>query len=153
MHPIHYRFATPEDAELLAPLNQQLIRDEGHRNRMNLLQLTERMAGWLRGEYEAVLFEDGTDAIGYTLFRREPEFVYLRQLFVVPEWRRQHVARNALRWLWRNAWADAPRVRIDVLVSNVAGRAFWQSVGFQDYCITMEAPRPTSGYQVAQPEA
>jgi len=39
-----YRLATPEDAALLAPLNQQLIRNEGHRNPMNLAQLTERRA-------------------------------------------------------------------------------------------------------------
>ncbi|MDB5384773.1 MAG: hypothetical protein JWM11_419, partial [Planctomycetaceae bacterium] len=38
MNPIHYRFATLDDAELLAAMNQQLIRDEGHRNPMNLTQ-------------------------------------------------------------------------------------------------------------------
>jgi hypothetical protein len=73
---MQYRFATPEDAALLAPLNQQLIRDEGHRNAMNLAQLAERMRGWLRGDYQAVLFEEGASPIGYALFRRESEYVY-----------------------------------------------------------------------------
>jgi hypothetical protein len=41
---MQFRFVTPADAALLAPLNQQLIRDEGHRNAMNLAQLTERMS-------------------------------------------------------------------------------------------------------------
>ena len=109
MQQIRYRFATPKDAGLLAPLNQQLIRDEGHRNALNLEQLTERMAGWLRTEYEAVLFENETETIGYALFRRDPEFVYLRQVLVIPERRRQGVGRDALHWLWHNAWADAPR--------------------------------------------
>ena len=36
---MQYRFASPEDAALLAPLNQNLIRDEGHRNPMTLAQL------------------------------------------------------------------------------------------------------------------
>jgi GNAT superfamily N-acetyltransferase len=93
---MQYRFATPEDAALLAPLNQQLIRDEGHRNAMNLAQLAERMRGWLRGDYQAVLFEEGASPIGYALFRRESEYVYLRQLFVLPERRRQGVGRDAL---------------------------------------------------------
>jgi GNAT superfamily N-acetyltransferase len=141
---VNYRLATPDDAEQLAALNQQLIRDEGHRNTMSLAQLTERMSDWLQGAYQAVLIEDAAGAIGYALFRREPDFIYLRQLFVVPNRRRQGVARDALHWLWRNAWADAVRLRIDVLVTNVAGRAFWQSVGFHDYCITMEALRPTN---------
>jgi GNAT superfamily N-acetyltransferase len=144
MQQIKYRFANPEDARLLASLNQRLIRDEGHRNAMDLRQLTGRMAEWLQGEYQAVLFEDGEDKIGYALFRREPEFIYLRQLFVVAERRRQGVAREALRWLWRNAWAAAPRLRIEVLVGNVAARAFWHSVGFQEYAITMEAHPPTA---------
>ena len=33
MRELEYRFATQEDAALLAEMNQQLIRDEGHRNR------------------------------------------------------------------------------------------------------------------------
>jgi hypothetical protein len=54
---MHFRFATPRDAAILAPLNQQLIRDEGHRNSMNLVQLTERMSNWLHYDYQAVVFE------------------------------------------------------------------------------------------------
>lgn len=142
---MQYRFATPEDAALLAPLNQQLIRDEGHRNSMNLAQLAERMCGWLRGEYQAVLFEEGTFLVGYALFRREPEHIYLRQLFVLPELRRRGIARNALRWLWRNAWSGAPMLRIDVLVDNAVGREFWRCVGFREYCVTMEAEPPNDG--------
>lgn len=142
MHRISYRFATPDDAAPLAALNQQLIRDEGHRNTMSLAQLTQRMTEWLRGEYQAVLFEDESDTIGYALFQREPDFAYLRQLFVAPERRRQGIARDALDWLWHNAWPDAPRLRIDVLANNAAGRAFWHAIGFQEYCVTMEARPP-----------
>jgi ribosomal protein S18 acetylase RimI-like enzyme len=119
-------------------LNAQLIRDEGHRNAMSVGQLAERMTAWLHGEYEAVVFEDRGVVVGYVLFRREPEFVYLRQIFVSPEFRRQGVGRQAIAWLWLNAWRGVSRVRIDVLVGNVPGQAFWRSVGFRDYCLTME---------------
>jgi len=139
---MRFRFALPQDAGLLAPMNLQLIRDEGHRNVMSLAQLRERMLHWLSGEYQAALFEDGTEAVGYALFRREAEYVYLRQFFVLPARRRQGVATQAMAWLWKNAWADAPRLRIDVLVGNAAGRAFWQKLGFADYCITMECSPP-----------
>jgi predicted acetyltransferase len=142
---MQYRFATPEDVALLAPLNQQLIRDEGHRDSMDLAQLAERMSRWLRGEYQAVLFVESTSPIGYALFRRESEYVYLRQFFVLAELRRQGVGRNALRWLWRNAWPGAPCLRIDVLVGNTTGREFWRSVGFGEYCVTMEAQPPNDG--------
>jgi GNAT superfamily N-acetyltransferase len=139
---LRFRLATPLDAALLAPLNAQLIRDEGHRNSMTIAELELRMADWLRGEYRAVIFELASLVIGYALFRCEPEHVYLRQLFVAPAHRRRGVARAALRWLWRNAWADASRVRIDVLMDNLEGQAFWRAVGFGEYCITMEMEPP-----------
>ena len=141
---MNYRHATIADAAVLAAMNRQLILDEGHRNPMTLPELEARMAGWLNGEYGAVLFEEGEEAIGYALFRREPEFVYLRQLFVRAEYRRRGVARNALGWLRENAWPDAPRVRLDVLVGNANAIAFWRAVGFRDYCLTMEWDRPTT---------
>jgi GNAT superfamily N-acetyltransferase len=144
MNNVQYRFAKPEDAELLAPLNALLIRDEGHRNQMTVPQLAERMAGWLRGAgYEAVLFEDAGMVKGYALYRRETEHVYLRQLFVRPEFRRCGIGREAIGWLWRNAWQGVPRLRIEVLIGNKDAQAFWQSVGFTDYCVTMEMEPPT----------
>lgn len=141
---MHIRFACPEDAELLAPLNAQLIRDEGHRNAMTVPQLAERMANWLRNEYEAVVFEDAGQVVGYALYRHDADYVYLRQLFVRLESRRQGIGRQAIAWLWQNAWAEVPRLRIDVLVGNTGAQAFWRSVGFRDYCLTMEMEAPPS---------
>jgi hypothetical protein len=45
---------------------------------------------------------------------------------------------RGLEWLSQNAWRDRRRIRIDVLVGNQAGIGFWRSVGFRDYCLTME---------------
>lgn len=139
---IRIRFATPQDAALLAPLQRQLILDEGDQPEMSLAELEERLTGWLRGEYRAVLFLRGDETVGYALYRHEPEFVYLRNLFVSAKMRRQGIARNALRWLWTNAWQGVERVRLDVRVDNQVARAFWQSVGFEEYFITLEATRP-----------
>jgi len=119
-------------------MNAQLIRDEGHRNSMTIPQLAARMSEWLEDEYQAYLFELDSEVIGYALYRIEPEFVYLRQIFVRPNHRRLGVARSALEWLRENAWSTSPRVRIDVLVGNGAGIEFWRAVGFADYCLSME---------------
>ena len=143
LYDMRYRFASANDSDLIAPMNLQLIQDEGHHNAMDIPQLAARMSGWLNGEYQAVLFEEKDIPVGYALFRFEPEFVYLRQLFVAAEHRRRGVARDALRWLWDHAWADAPRLRIEVLAGNVSGREFWQSVGFTEYCVTMESAPPS----------
>lgn len=138
---VTFRFATPEDAALLAQMNGQLIRDEGHRNPMTAPELERRMSGWLAGEYAAVLFESGRETLGYALFCREPDYVYLRQFFVWDRYRRCGVGRSAMQWLRQTAWPDALRVRLDVLVTNTAAHAFWKAVGFADYCVTMEAQK------------
>ncbi len=135
---MEFRVATLADAATLAALNQQLIRDEGHRNRMTLPELEQRMTGWLASEYQAVLFVAGERVVGYALFRFDPEFVYLRQFFVCAEDRRLGVGRAAIAWLREHAWRGAERVRLDVLVGNQTGIAFWRAVGFQDYCLTLE---------------
>jgi len=136
---MEYRPATPADAATLAAMNHQLIRDEGHRNPMTVAELEARMAGWLGGsEYQAVLFEEDGLPVGYALYRRETDYIYLRQFFVRPECRRRGVGRAALGWLQRNAWAGERRVRVEVLIGNSAGIAFWRAVGFRDYCLTLE---------------
>jgi len=75
---ITFRPATLDDCPLLAELNHQLIQDEGHRNRMTLPELEQRMRCWLAGEYRAVIFEDGGDVVAYALYLEKPEEIYLR---------------------------------------------------------------------------
>lgn len=138
---LRFRPAKPSDADVIAPMNLGLIRDEGHRNPMGVAELAARMRSWLEGEYRAVLIETEGAPVGYALYRVDPEFVYLRQLYVLPERRRTGIGRRTLDWLWTNEWAGHAVLRIDVLVGNAAGRAFWRSVGFAEYCVTMERRR------------
>ncbi len=132
-----YRMASASDAAALAKMNLLLIRDEGHRNRMSVAELEIRMAEWLAGEYSAVLFEETGQLVGYALYRSEAEYIYLRHFFVQPECRRRGIGRAALRWLHEHAWGNG-RVRVEVLVSNTSGIAFWRAAGFADYCLTLE---------------
>jgi len=88
-----YRKATSADYPLLGALNHQLIRDEGHRNPMNVAQLTERMRRWLgTGEYTGRVFEENGQIVAYALYRAFAEEVYLRHLFVVRGRRREELA-------------------------------------------------------------
>ena len=132
-----WRFASEGDLGFLAEWNHQLIRDEGHRNPMTVQELGQRMRGWLAGGYEAVVFCDG-DPAAYALFRREEGLVHLRQLFVRRDMRRRGVGRCAFEILRRDVWPRSARLTVDVLCSNKSAIAFWRSVGYRDYCLTLE---------------
>lgn len=138
---MNFRYATAVDCALLAQLNRQLLQDEGHRNRaMTLPELEERMAAWLAGEYQAVLFEEAGELVAYALFREDPGEIYLRQLFVVRPRRREGIGRCAIEILRNEIWPANKRLTVDVLVTNATALAFWRAVGYRDYCLTLEIP-------------
>jgi len=136
---LHYRFATVADSRLLAELNHQLIRDEGHRNPMNVDQLEHRMRGWLSsGAYRAVVFAQVGTPVAYALYREDPDEIYLRQFFVVRALRRHGIGRTAMQSLLSDIWPSTKRRTVSVLVQNASGVAFWRAVGYQDYALTLE---------------
>ena len=132
-----WRRASDSDLGLLAEWNHQLIQDEGHRNPMTVTQLAERMRKWLQGEYDAVLFSSD-ERVCYALFKKEGELIYLRQLFVRRDRRRMGYCRAAFAVLQRQIWPSGVRLTIDVLCRNQTGIAFWRSVGYRDYSLTLE---------------
>ncbi len=133
-----HRLASMTDCPLLGMLNRELILDEGHRNRMSVSELEERMKGWLAGEYRGVIFEEGGVIMGYALFRPDEEEIYLRQLFIVREQRRKGYGREAMRILREEIWPKDKRLTVDVLVKNDAAVKFWSGVGYRDYALTLE---------------
>src|SRR4051812_4613345 len=133
-----FRPATIDDCPLLAELNHQLIRDEGHRNRMTLAELEQRMRNWLASEYRAVIYEVGGGIVAYALFRESAEDIYLRQLFVVRHRRCQGLGRQAMEILRSQVWPKTKRLTVDVLVANKRCVAFWRQLGYTDYCLTLE---------------
>jgi GNAT superfamily N-acetyltransferase len=135
---IRYRKATLDDARLLAELNHQLIRDEGHRNPMTVPELETRMRDWLVTTYEAALFEDDTGVVAYALYRRDDGEVYLRQFFVVRERRRRGVGRAAIEILRDQVWPRDKRLLVEVLSHNTPGIHFWKTVGFREYSLALE---------------
>src|SRR5262245_42767926 len=122
-----FRAATLDDCPRLAELNHQLIRDEGHRNRMTVPELERRMRGWLSDEYRAVVYEDAGEVVAYALFREQPEEIYLRQLFVVRHRRSQGIGRRAVEILQSQIWPKTKRLTVDVLVANERAVRFWRS--------------------------
>ena len=135
---MNFRRATLDDCALLAELNHQLIRDEGHRNKMTVPELEQRMENWLASEYTAVLFENAGEVVAYALYRERPEEIYLRQLFVVRHRRREGIGAEAVKILRSKIWPANQRLTVEVLVQNEAAVAFWRAAGYQDYSLKLE---------------
>lgn len=134
---LSWREASEADLPMLAEWNHQLIRDEGHRNPMTVAELADRMKHWLKGEYRAVIFSE-TDPVAYALFKQEDALIYLRQLFVRRDRRRIGIGRGAFTILRSEIWPPGVRLTVDVLCRNHGAVAFWRSVGYRDYCLTLE---------------
>ena len=141
---MNYRRASAQDAPLLAELNHQLIRDEGHPNPMTLPELTQRMRQWLLTTYAGVLFEDERGIIAYALYQEEAEGIYLRQFFVARDRRRAGCGRRAMNILFSEIWPKNKRLTVSVLATNHPALAFWKAVGYTEYSLTLEIP-PKNG--------
>jgi predicted acetyltransferase len=135
---MNFRRATVNDCTLLAELNHQLIRDEGHRNKMTVSELEQRIKDWLVSEYAAVIFEMDGEIVAYALYREQSEEIYLRQLFVARNQRRKGIGRKAVEILRTKIWPANKRLTVDVLLKNTAAIAFWRAVGYKDYCLALE---------------
>ncbi len=131
------------DLDLLARLNRRLTKDEHSANEMSVAQLRGRLQTWLKADYHAVLFEYSSSSAGYTVYRfqdetfRSQRVVYVRQFFVEQAYRRQGVGHEAFAQLRRNYFGEA-RVVLEVLTANPSGLAFWRSLGFEPYAVTLE---------------
>ena len=111
---------------------------------MSPQELAGRMREWLSSEYRAVLFEQDSLPVAYALFREEPDMLYLRQFFVHRESRRSGIGSHCMEILFSKIFPRNKRITVDVLSQNPAAISFWRSVGFSDYCLTLEIlPEPT----------
>lgn len=135
---MEWRIANEDQLDLLAEWNHQLIRDEGHRNPMTVAELRERMRGWLAGAYTAVVFERAGEPVAYALYKETEAEIYLRQLFVRRDRRREGIGREAMKILREQLWPRQKRLTVEVLTQNTAGVAFWRAVGYRNYCLTLE---------------
>jgi GNAT superfamily N-acetyltransferase len=142
---LQFRTATDADVSLLADMNRQLILDENHRNqRLTMPELADRMRGFLRGEYQAIIFEQDAAPVAYALYRQDADGIYLRQFFVDRQQRRRGIGRQAMHILKSEVWPPGQRITVEVLVNNRVGHDFWKAVGFVDYAITLEMRRDDS---------
>jgi ribosomal protein S18 acetylase RimI-like enzyme len=139
---LKFRLAKMADVPLLAGMNRQLVEDERHRNRFKSDQwFEERMAGFLSGTYDAVLFELSGEVVAYALYTNHPghsDTIYLRQIFVDRAHRKHGIGRQAMQILEGEIWPKEKRLTVEALAHNRVALDFYRSVGFREYSIELE---------------
>lgn len=139
---MEYRTAGEGDLALLAELNQQLIRDEGHANPMSVAELERRMRAWLTRAYSAVLFLERGQVVGYALYRTDNTGIFLRQFFICRDQRRKGHGRAAVELMLARVWPAGASITLEALWANRAAIDFWRALGFDDYALTLRRRAP-----------
>jgi predicted acetyltransferase len=135
------QIATVDDVPELAAMNRMLIEDEDSPNPMSLEQLEARMHRWLsNGEYHAVIIHRNDEIVGYVLYREEPDahditqvLVHVRQFFIKRAYRRRGIGRTAFEQVVRSHFPPSAVIVLEILATNLQGRAFWERLGFMPY--------------------
>jgi GNAT superfamily N-acetyltransferase len=90
-----------------------------------------------------VLFLTDSKTVGYTIYRlQRQEFdnrdtVYIRHYFIERDYRRFGFGSEGLEKLRAEIFPKDVTIYLEVLTHNNRGRAFWQSLGFVEYSVTM----------------
>ena len=130
--------AIPADVDILSRMNQQLREDQGSQPPATLEQLEERARGWFAQGRHVTIFVEAGEALGYAVWADEDDGVFLHAFFTARHRRRTGLGRQALDLLLNGPWAGKTNVRLDVLLTNPRGHAFWKAMGFTDRAMAME---------------
>lgn len=118
-------------------MNEELIRAEGGPATLGVGQLTSRMAAFLDHGYEAHVVESGEDMIGYVLFRRDVDHVFVRHFYIAPGQRRAGVGRRVFEWMQQKVWSGE-RVVLQVRSGREPVLGFWEALGFVERYVALE---------------
>ena len=113
-----HRATTIADSTTLAQMNQQLIEDERHCDRMTTAELEMRRQSLLEGGHTATLFDLIGQIVGYALWREEPASIHLRHFFFARGFRRCGVRRQTVALLRDRVWPANARARVNVLTGS-----------------------------------
>lgn len=134
------RAARADEFDRLVGWNVALIRDEGNDSGLTQAEVAARLREWLAGDYRAHVFEvDGTP-YGYAIHRELADITHLRHFFVASSHRRRGLGRRAFEVLRREVFPRDRRLLVEALVSNAAGIAFWEDVGFMQRYVGLQMP-------------
>lgn len=130
---------TSRQSKSLALLNAELIQDEGQTNALSLIELEERMIGWLdREDYQCHAVLHRNLPVSYCLWQEEPSHLHIRQLFTLRHYRGRGLATKLIDYLQTEVMEQDKPLRLEVLATNKAAMKFYKKLGFELYSHTFQ---------------
>ena len=133
---MNVRDATPADAETMLAFVEESFDELWKRP----FPRPELGPGELDGKI-ALVVEDEGEAIGCAYGElHDNRVAHLNLVYVIPERRREGVAKLLIAGFLDRAKAEADHVTLDVDTTNETGRTAWQRLGFTDWALSMSTP-------------
>ncbi len=139
------RAARADEFDRLVAWNVELVRDEGNDNGLTAGQIEPRLREWLAADYRASVFEVDGVPFGYAIHRELPDITHLRHFHVEAGFRRRGLGRQVVAILRNEVFPRDRRVLVEALVSNAAGIAFWEAVGFTQRYVGLQIAPTAAG--------
>jgi len=141
------RAARAEEFDQLVAWNAELVRDEGNDSGLTAAEIAPRLREWLATDYRASVFEVDGVPFGYAIHRELADITHLRHFHVVARFRRRGLGRQVVEILRNEVFPRDRRLLVEALVSNAAGIAFWEAVGFAKRYVGLQIAPPAAGKQ------
>ncbi len=147
--------AADEDLDTVAGMTKDLRTESGMGEARTEVELRSRLSELRDAGYvvELVYLQDEhgfEDLIGFTVYRINPRYVHLRNLFVTaPPTPTAHedLYRGVFDHLVLTRWSNIAHIRVDVPERPrdpiPANESFWESLGFRRYSIRMQLDTST----------
>jgi ribosomal protein S18 acetylase RimI-like enzyme len=136
MSAVHVRAAEPADAETIAAFSQALSREEGYAASALQARHVRDEGFGPSARFRALIAERGGRPVGYALFypayatEHAERGLYLQDLYVAPEARREGAGRALMAAVARACEADGGcYVFWNARPENHAGLAFYRAIG------------------------
>ena len=138
------RAARADEFERLVAWNVELVRDEGNDSGLTAADIEPRLREWLATDYRASVFEVDGEPFGYAIHRELADITHLRHFHVEARFRRRGLGRQAVAILRNEVFPRDRRLLVEALVSNTAGIAFWEAVGFAKRYVGLQIAPPVN---------
>lgn len=133
------RNAQSSDLKMLATMYRQLRVDALYPRTYESLNALEiklddlmRNFGW-----QATLLEEDHKILGYCLWQKRDDAIYIRQFWIARTLRREGYGRKFIELIKKYYWQNQ-RIKLEVLHQNRRAIAFWESLGFSMQALILE---------------